>query len=137
VLADILSWDAPRKYGAIATCFFLDCFPADMLTKVIAKLADSATEDAIWLVADFTVPSRGIARYRARLVHWLMYRFFRAAVGLPARWLVAPDELLAAHGFHLAARQDSEWGMLRSDLWRRNVVTKQLAGMRSVDRRIP
>lgn len=124
VLEDVLSWHAPRKYDAVVTCFFLDCFPRDILANVIAKLANSATDDATWLVADFAVPSRGIARYRARFVHWLMYRFFRLAVGLPARRLVTPDELLAAQGFHLVARQDSEWGMLRSDVWRRNISIK-------------
>lgn len=137
VLADILSWHTPRKYDAIVTCFFLDCFPRDILAKVIAKLANSATDDALWLVADFAVPSRGFARYRARFVHWLMYGFFRVVVGLPARRLVAPDKLLAAQGFDLVARQDLEWGMLRSDLWSRSVVTKQFAELRSVNPRLP
>lgn len=137
VQADVLTWHAPRKFDAIATCFFLDCFPADTLASVMAKLADCATDDALWLVADFAVPTRGLARVRARFVHWLMYRFFRVAVGLPARRLVAPDELFAAHGFNLVARQESEWGMLRSDLWRRNVSTKQPAELRSLNPRLP
>ncbi|MFT3867807.1 MAG: class I SAM-dependent methyltransferase [Nibricoccus sp.] len=120
VLADVLSWQALRKYDAVVTCFFLDCFPADVLPRVIAKLANCATDDAIWLVTDFAIPSQGLARQRAHFVHWLMYRFFRVAVGLPANRLVVPDELLAAEGFHVEARHDAEWGLLRSDLWRRN-----------------
>lgn len=120
VRADLLSWQAPRQYDAIVTCFFLDCFPADALAEMIAKLANCAADDAIWLVADFAVPQRGLAHYRARFVHWLMYAFFRSVVGLPARRLVAPDDLLNTHGFHLAARCESEWGLLRADLWRRN-----------------
>lgn len=137
ILADVLSWQAPRKYDTIVTCFFLDCFPADTLANVIAKLAKSAADDALWLVADFAIPSRGLARHRARFVHWLMYRFFRVAVGLPANRLVAPDALLAAQGFDLVARRDSEWGMLRSDVWRRNASTKQLAELRCADPRMP
>ena len=117
--ADLLFWEAPKKYDAIVTCFVLDCFPADTLAKIIAKLANCATDDAAWLVADFAIPQRGLAHYRARIVHRLMYAFFRLVVGLPAKRLVAPDDLLKTHGFYLTSRRESEWGLLRTDLWYR------------------
>jgi hypothetical protein len=127
MLADLLFWQAPKKYDAIVTCFFLDCFPADTLANVIAKLANCATDDATWLVVDFAIPQSGLAHYRARIVHTLMYAFFRSVVGLSAKCLVAPDDLLRAQGFRLAARQDSEWGLLRSDLWQRGVRANPVA----------
>jgi ubiquinone/menaquinone biosynthesis C-methylase UbiE len=118
--ADLLAWTPPAApFDAIATCFFLDCFPAPLLHQVVAKLAACATSDAVWLVADFAVPARGLARWRARGIHAVMYAFFRAAVSLPARRLVAPDDALAEQGFRLAGRHDFEWGLLRADLWRR------------------
>ena len=116
---DVLAWQPAGKYDAVVTCFFLDCFPPALLEKVIAKLAGSTTADAVWLVVDFAVPPRGFARWRARAVHTLMYWFFRQAVALPARRLTPPDDLLRAHGFVLAGRRESDWGLIRSDCWRR------------------
>lgn len=112
-------WDPEGKYDAIVTCFFLDCFPPGQLAQVVAKLAAGATADARWLVTDFAVPSQGLARWRAAVVHVLMYGFFRLVCGLPARRLTPPDDLLRAHGFRLAGRTESDWGLLRADVWRR------------------
>ncbi|MDI1320682.1 MAG: class I SAM-dependent methyltransferase [bacterium] len=118
--ADVLAWTPPReKYDAIVTCFFLDCFPPDQLAAVIAKLAACAAPDAVWLVSDFAVPPQGLAHWRARAVHALMYGFFGMTVGLPARRLTPPDESLCAQAFRLEARRESEWGLLRSDWWQR------------------
>jgi SAM-dependent methyltransferase len=119
-LADLRDWTPPaEKFDAIVTCFFLDCFPPETLAAIIAKLAGCAAPDAVWLIADFAVPAHGPARWRARAVHALMYAFFRTIVGLPARHLTPPDHLLRAEGFALAGRRESEWGLLRTDVWRR------------------
>jgi ubiquinone/menaquinone biosynthesis C-methylase UbiE len=117
--ADALLWKPAGEFDAIVTCFFLDCFPPDALAAVVKHLAACATRDAVWLVADFALPTRGAARWRARGVHWLMYEFFRRVVALPARHLTPPDPLLRAHGFELAGRRESDWGLLHSDLWRK------------------
>jgi len=116
---DVCDWTPAASYDAIVTCFFLDCFPPDQLARVVAKLAAGATADARWLVTDFAVPSKGLAHWRALAVHALMYGFFRLACGLPARRLTPPDVLLQAHGFRLEGRIESNWGLLRADLWRR------------------
>lgn len=120
ICADVLDWTPPEeKFDTIATCFFLDCFPPETLERIVAKLAASAAPNAQWLVTDFAVPPNGLARHRARAIHALMYAAFRVAVALPAGRLTPPDDLLRAHGFQLVGRRDSEWGLLRSDLWRR------------------
>lgn len=121
VCADVLNWQPAtgQKFDAIVTCFFLDCFPEATLERVIARLAASATPEAVWINADFAVPGRGWRRWRAQAIHAVMYTFFRAAVGLPARRWTAPDRWLAAQGFRLGARFESEWGLLRTDEWRR------------------
>jgi ubiquinone/menaquinone biosynthesis C-methylase UbiE len=118
-LADVRTWQPTGTYDAIVTCFFLDCFPPQALAEIIGRLAAWATPDALWLVTDFAVPSRGPARLRARAVHALMYAFFRRVVGLPARRLTPPDALLQTQGFTLVGRRTSEWGLLHADLWRR------------------
>jgi len=116
---DVFAWEPTTKFDAIVTCFFLDCFPPDMLPIVVGRLASWAAPDAIWLVVDFTLPPHGPARWRARAVHSLMYAFFRRIVGLPARRLTPPDDLLRAHGFHLATRRKFDWGLMQADVWRR------------------
>jgi len=114
---ELLEWEPDGPFDAMATCFFLDCFPPDTLAAVVARLANSAAPNALWLIADFALPPRGPARWRAHAVHSLMYAFFRRVVGLTARRLTPPDDLLGAHGYRLAARRDFNWGLLRADLW--------------------
>lgn len=120
VQSDFLAWPPPANtFDALVTCFFLDCFTPSQLEAVIAKLAGCAGNETAWLIVDFTIPPRGLARLRAKFVHALMYGFFRLATRLPACRLTPPDELLAAHGFRLVLRREFEWGLIRADLWRR------------------
>lgn len=112
-------WRTNDRFDAIATHFFLDCFPPETLRAVVESLAALATPDAVWIVSDFAIPLRGARRVRARAVHALMYRFFRTVTHLPARRLTPPDAALVDAGFRLAGRRTSEWGLLQADLWRR------------------
>jgi len=118
---DALAWQPDQAYDAIVTCFFLDCFTPDALAAVVGHLGACATENAVWLVSDFNVPSRGLARWRARAVHALMYVFFRVVTQLPARRLTPPDAELERQGFVLAGRHETEWGLLRADVWERRL----------------
>ena len=107
----------PRQFDLIVTHFFLYCFPAPQLQAVIAGLAAGARPGALWLLADFCVPERGLARWRARLVLALAYAFFQVATRLPARRLVAPEDYLIEQGFQLKRRKSFDGGLLHSDLW--------------------
>ncbi|HUR59518.1 MAG TPA: class I SAM-dependent methyltransferase [Opitutaceae bacterium] len=120
VHATLPEWRPPAgRFDAIVTHFFLDCFPPDTLAAVIDVLAHSARPGARWLLADFALPERGWRRRRARMVHRLMYGFFRKVTKLAARCVTPPDSLLSGYGFELAGRRTTEWGLLRSDIWRR------------------
>jgi SAM-dependent methyltransferase len=116
--ANALEW-APTGTGfdLIVTHFFLDCFHAEQLELLVAKLAAAAAPDANWLLADFQAASAGLARQRSRLILWAMYRFFCVVTRLPARELTAPDPFLERAGFQLRERQMSDWGLLHSDWW--------------------
>ena len=117
--ADVTDWPPAGPYDAIVTCFFLDCFPPETLAQIVAKLAAGAAPDAAWLMVDFALPARGVARWRAQAVHALMYGFFRRVVALPARRLTPPAALLQAEGFQCRQARDFNWGLVRAELWRR------------------
>lgn len=118
--ADATTWTPDGPYDAVITCFFLDCFPPDTVAALVHRYAAATAPGALWLVADFAVPARGPARWRAQAVHALMYGFFRLVTRLPAHRLTPPDDALRAAGFALADRRESAWGLLRADLWRRD-----------------
>lgn len=117
---DAETWTpTPRSFDAIATHFFLDCFPPDRLAACISRLAEAATSDALWLHTDFAVPATGLPRWRARTMHACMYAAFRLAVDLPAKRLTPPDDLLRRQGFTRDGRVEFSLGLVQSDLWRR------------------
>jgi cyclopropane fatty-acyl-phospholipid synthase-like methyltransferase len=107
------------RFDAVITPFVLDCFSSEDLTAVIERLSASAKVDAVWLVADFQVPKHGWRRWRARVIHRIMYCFFRVATELGASRLTEPDEALARAGFALKARAVFNAGLVRSDWWAR------------------
>jgi ubiquinone/menaquinone biosynthesis C-methylase UbiE len=118
VHADVSGWQAPlEKFDLLVTHFFLDCFRADQLAKMIPHLSAAATPGARWLLADFREPAAGIAKWRARGILQAMYFFFQQATRLPASRLTPPDAFLQQSGFVLRERSLFEWGLLHSDLW--------------------
>jgi SAM-dependent methyltransferase len=121
VQADALSWTPPEaQFDLIVTHFFLDCFCAPQLASLIEKLSQAATLRATWLLADFQIPAAGFRRHRAKVIHFLMYSFFRLAARLPARSLTPADDFLGMHGFVLRKRIVTEWGLLHTDYWKRD-----------------
>jgi ubiquinone/menaquinone biosynthesis C-methylase UbiE len=121
VRADVLEWSPPLKNGfdLVVTHFFLDCFQAEQLQRIVSAIALAAHPTASWLLADFQTPLRGLGKWRAELILKAMYLFFRIATRLPARRLTSPDRYLTRNDFFLCERQVSEWGLLHSDWWRR------------------
>ena len=111
---------AGRLHGGfdlIVTHFFLDCFRPEELAALVAKIAESAAEDAQWLLTDFREPESGWRRWRGRAALALMYGFFRVATGLSASRLTPPDPFFETAGFRLASRRLANFGLAHSDLW--------------------
>jgi len=118
---DLTSWTPPaHHYDLVVTHFFLDCFAEAQLAAIIRKLAQAATGNADWLLGDFCVPPRGVARFRARAWLAVMYRFFRLTAGIGARQLIDPTPFLQGEGFALVRQHSFRRGMLKSEMWRRN-----------------
>jgi hypothetical protein len=118
-----MEWSPPsERFDLIVTNFFFDCFRAEQLAALVPRLASAATDDACWLISDFQIPPRGLARWRARWIVAAMYGFFRFATRLPARNITPVDPWLRASGFQLRERRVSEWGLLHTDLWQRSLT---------------
>jgi SAM-dependent methyltransferase len=117
---DIASWSPNDRYDLIVTHFFLDCFGTKEVGDIVAKLAQAAAPKAVWLLADFRIPSGGLARAHAQAWLSLMYAFFRGVAGIAARELVDPSPFLRVEGFTLERQHLFRHGMLKSELWRRD-----------------
>jgi SAM-dependent methyltransferase len=119
LLDDVGSWIPRDRYDFIVTHFFLDCFKTQQVGGIVAKLAQAAAPTAAWLLADFRVPEAGFARIHARAWLAAMYLFFRSAARIEARDLVDPSPFLRAEGFVLERQLLFRFGMLKSELWRK------------------
>jgi SAM-dependent methyltransferase len=118
--AALPDWAPARAaFDLVVTHFFLDCFPAHILGQIIQALANGMAPNALWWIADFSLPERGLARRRAQIIHFLMYAFFRPTTRIPARSLVPPEPELLRQGLVRKADREYEWGLIRSSLWRR------------------
>lgn len=104
----------PGSHDAIVTLFFLDCFTEDEARAVVARHLPALTADGIWLDADFALPPRGLARWRARLLLWLMITFFRWQTGLGTRRLPPVERLLRECGLAIVASRGWQGGFIRS-----------------------
>lgn len=107
------------SYDCIVTNFFLDCFDAHTLPLVVAAIADTTSNDAVWLVTEFAIPRASVRRQAARVLIAAMYLFFRLTTGISGRRLVDYRAILRQNGFACAFSSASAGGLLASELWRR------------------
>jgi ubiquinone/menaquinone biosynthesis C-methylase UbiE len=121
--ADILTWSPNCSYDLFVTHFLLDCFGAAEVKTIVEKITRAASVDAIWLLADFTIPKGKMARINAKMWLRAMYAFFRVTANLKTTELVDPTPALRTSGFVCGARIVSHAGMLKSEVWRRPQTT--------------
>jgi len=120
---DILDWTPPaEKFDLVVTNFFLDCFRAGQLQQLVPLLAAGATDDAVWLLADFRVPERGWRRWRAEIILAALYAGFKLTTSLAAGRLTPPEPFLTSAGFALKERRLVNFGFAHADYWRRKIA---------------
>lgn len=119
IRADALAWQPPAgAFDLIVTCFFLDCFRADQLQRLVHTIASAAEPDAHWLHADFQIAPTGLMRMCSRVIVKFLYVFFRCVTRLPAHELVDVAPCLSAAGFTRRQRREFILGLLFCDLWK-------------------
>lgn len=108
------------EWDAIVTHCLLDCFAPATLSGVVTRLGAAARPRAHWLITDFALPASGWRRSRARMIHALMYRTFRATTRIGARQWTDPSANLHLVGFRLAERMPFNHGLIHADHWIRS-----------------
>ena len=126
-----------KPWDLVVTSFVLDCFTAEELERLVPKLATMLRDDGEWLQVDFQIPEKGLFKaWRAAVVVWLLYRFFRLAAGLSARKLNAPQPFFTRAGLSLKSRQEKGWGLVYAEIWcksRRDHQAQASAGASAAD----
>jgi SAM-dependent methyltransferase len=116
--ADARSYDwSDTRYDLIVTNFFLDCFTAGELERLIERLAGISLPGAIWVGGDFRVPVGSWGRRVAKMILAGMYLFFAITTRVPAHTLTDPAPFLTKSGFALALEESRLRGFLSSRLW--------------------
>jgi ubiquinone/menaquinone biosynthesis C-methylase UbiE len=119
--ADLRDWRTDAaNFDLVITNFFLDCFTAEELSRVMANINAATAAQARWLMADFCEPQSGWRRVRAQAVLALAYGFFRATTGISAGRISSPEAGLRAAGFEICRRELFNCGLLHADLWARD-----------------
>jgi len=108
---------APGRYDAVVTLFFLDCFSAADVGRLVARVGAALQPGACWLFTDFVLPESGWRRCRARAWLGLLYGFFRWQTRLGARELPPSEAILAAAGWRPDQRRDFQAGLLRAAIF--------------------
>lgn len=107
----------PRRYDAVVTLFFLDCFTPEEVRALVARLLPALRPAARWLFADFCLPPAGWRRWRAQVWLGVLYGFFRVTTRLSARRLPPAEEILSAAGFTPQRAETFQHGLLRAVLF--------------------
>jgi ubiquinone/menaquinone biosynthesis C-methylase UbiE len=113
---------AVDTYDRVITHYFLDCFQGKQLEAVVSKLALSIKTEGLWQVADFQIPACGWRNWRARIIVWLMIRFFRAAAGLSIHSLENPEPHLSRAGFTRMLHQEFCGSLVYASLWQKRAT---------------
>jgi ubiquinone/menaquinone biosynthesis C-methylase UbiE len=114
-----LNIDIPLNTDLIVTHFLLDCFTQPEVEAIVTRLTSQLAPGALWLISDFALPRNALLRPFARLYITALYAAFRILTGLGVRHLPNPQSALHDAGMRLLARKSFLFGLLYTELWRR------------------
>lgn len=108
--------DLPQ-HEVLVTHFFLDLWQ-ERLERVGDALEGILAAEGIWSQVDFFIPKSGWKRWRAKVLIWLMYRFFRICCKIEARKLPDFEAFFEERGY----RESKSWfysgNMIRGGIYR-------------------
>ena len=115
---DLRNWQPHKaKYDLVVSHFLLDCFSTEEVTKLIVRILPNLKSVATWVLSEFAIPEKKIARIFARLLVNFLYSAFGLLTGLQIRKLPDHATALKANGFDLIMANAQLFGVLQSELW--------------------
>lgn len=116
---DIREWHASgTTYDLVVSHFFLDCLTTEEVASLAARVRESVSPGATWLVSEFAVPEAGGGRVVATVLVRGLYAAFRWLTGLRIRHLPRYAEAIALEGFIRQQRKAFLGEILVTELWR-------------------
>jgi ubiquinone/menaquinone biosynthesis C-methylase UbiE len=106
-------------FDLIVSHFFLDCFNEEELATLLARVNAAAKEGAMWVVSDFAIPAKPVARQIGQLIVSGLYLAFGLLTGLRTRRLPDHARIMRKAGWRLEDRRTLLLGLLVSERWRR------------------
>ncbi len=110
-----------HDYDLVATHFFLDCLTTEEVERLAGCLRAHATDDAVWVISEFAMPSGRYGQALAPLLIGFLYRAFGWLTGLRIRHLPNHNLALTQAGWRIEQRQTWLGGLLLSERWRINL----------------
>jgi cyclopropane fatty-acyl-phospholipid synthase-like methyltransferase len=108
-------------FDLVVSHFFFDCFDEEELASLLTSTNAAVDDSAIWVVSDFAIPQRIVARQLGmRIVHGL-YLAFGLLTGLRTRRLPNHGRVMRKAGWTLEDRRGLLLGLLVSERWRRSL----------------
>jgi ubiquinone/menaquinone biosynthesis C-methylase UbiE len=109
--------DAP--FDLVVSHFFLDCFNEAEIASLVAHVNVAVEKTAIWVVSDFAIPRRRLARLLGTWIVRGLYLAFGLLTGLRTRHLPDHAGVMREAGWMLEGRRELLLGLLVSERWRR------------------
>jgi trans-aconitate methyltransferase len=103
----------------VVSHFFLDCLTDDEVSALIERLVPHLTEEAIWLVSEFSIPEKGWLRVAARVVVRFLYFTFAVMTRLNIKQLPGYAKAFCDQGFYRSENAEYLGGLLVAEVWRR------------------
>lgn len=110
-----------KDYDLVVSHFFLDCLTDDEVSALIERLVPHLTEDAIWVVSEFSIPQKGWQRLTSRLAVRFLYVSFSVMTHLHVKQLPDYPKVLGDQGFYRSENAEYLGGLLVAEVWRRRV----------------
>jgi ubiquinone/menaquinone biosynthesis C-methylase UbiE len=118
--ADIRQFTPTGKdYDLVVSHFFLDCLTDGDVSGLVERVLPHLTDDAIWLVSEFSIPEKGWRRFGARAVVRSLYFAFSVLTGLRVRRIPNYAKIFLNNQIRRAENAAYIGGMLVSEVWER------------------
>lgn len=108
-----------HQFDTVVAAFFLDCFDTGSLDRLLPNLLNSIPAGGEFYFVDFTEPSARLPRIYAKLMLWLMHRFFAWQTGLKTHRLVDVQKKLSDLGWETKHHQDHHFKMITARIFKR------------------